>query len=346
MLASYIRKNGGPDVIECGEVPTPVLGNNSVLVRVKNAALNHLDIWVRQGLPGVKLTFPHILCGDASGVVEKVSAGVTHVKPGDEVIVHPGVSCGRCERCLSGWESLCKHYEILGERIGGVASQWASVPSANVFIKPANLTFPEAASIPLVFTTAWQMVVNRAKVTPGDTVLVHAAGSGVSSAAIQIARLFDARVIATAGSAKKLELAKALGAEWTINYRTEDFVKRVKELTAGKGVDAIIDHTGVDNWEKNIRAVRWGGKLVLCGSTSGPEVKLDLRQVFFRQIEILGSTMGSKGDFSKMLSLFDRGRLKPVVDKIFPLKETMEAHQYVERREQFGKVVLEIGDID
>lgn len=343
MLASFICRHGEADVVEYGELPEPALENNGrVRVRLKYAALNHLDIWVRKGLPGVKLTFPHIFSGDASGVVDAVSVGVTHVKPGDEVIVHPGVSCLRCERCLSGWETLCEDYEILGERVTGLAAQKAVVPAANVFLKPAGLSLRDAAAIPLVFTTAWQMIVHRAKVMPGDTVLVHAAGSGVSSAAIQIARLFGARVITTAGSNKKLELARSLGADLAINYRTDDFLKAAKSATSGAGVDVILDHTGVDNWEKNIRALRWGGRLVLCGSSSGPEVKLDLRQVFFRQLEILGSTMGSKSDFPRLLRLFDEGRLKALVDRVFPLSQAAEAQRYLEGREQFGKVLLEI----
>jgi NADPH:quinone reductase-like Zn-dependent oxidoreductase len=343
MKAAYLNGYGGPEVIQYGEIPEPPLRHETdVLVRLKFAALNHLDVWVRRGLPHLKHQFPHVLCADGAGVIEKVGRQVSSVKVGDEVIVHPGLSCGHCERCLSGWESLCSQYAILGENVNGTAAQFIAVPEANVFLKPPALTLVQAASVPLVFTTAWQMVVNRGRVKDGDTVLVHAAGSGVSCAAIQLAALFGAKVMATAGSAAKLNSAKQLGAQVVINYRNEDFLSVVKAHTNKQGVDLIIDHTGRDQWEKNIRAVRSGGKLVLCGATSGYDAKLDLRHVFFRQLDILGSTMGSKGDFPRILQLLDAKHLSPIVDRIFPLEQVADAFGYLERREQFGKVLLQI----
>lgn len=341
MKAAFIRKHGGTEVLEVGSLPDPEISAGEVLVRVKVSALNHLDIWVRKGLP-IPLTYPHILGSDASGVVEKIGAGVTHVKSGDEVLIHPGLSCLHCGSCLSGWESLCPSYQILGEHLSGTNAEWVRVPAANVYPKPKGMSFEEAASFALVFTTAWQMLVRRANVQPGDTVLIHAAGSGVSSAAIQIAKLFGAQIIATAGGASKLELARKLGAHHTVNYREKDFVSEVKQITEKRGVDIIVDHVGAEMWEKNFKAVRWGGKIVTCGATSGAEVKTDLRQVFFRQIQILGSTMGSKGDFPRLLRLADQGHLKAVVDKIFPLEEIREAHVRLESREILGKVLIKI----
>ncbi len=314
MRAAYFSGHGGNEVIQIGDLPVPEISDNDVLVRVRFAALNHLDLWLRKGEAGVKVSFPHIPCGDAAGVVEKSGRSVTHVKVGDPVIVHPGISCLRCEACLSGWESLCSQYQILGEHINGTAAQFVKVPAANVYHCPPNLSLSEAAAVPLVFTTAFQMVVKRAQVSPGETVLIHAAGSGVSSAAIQIAKLYGARVIATASAASKLKLAKSLGADETIDYLKEDFAKKTRALTNGKGVDAVINHVGIMTWEKNFKAVKWGGKIVLCGASSGYVANIDLRQIFYRQVQVLGSTMGSKADFPKIMAALGSASLKPVVD--------------------------------
>lgn len=339
MRAAYINRHGGPECLEIGELPVPEISATEVLVRVKFSALNHLDLWVRQGLPSLKLRFPHVLGADASGTVEQIGSEVKHVKPGDEVIVHPGISCLRCQSCLTGWESLCRDYKILGEHVSGTNAEFVKVPGANVYSKPSTLSFEEAAAIPLVFTTAWQMAVNRAHVKPGDRVLIHAAGSGVSSAAIQIARLYGAEVIATSGSERKLERARALGASHTINVKTHDFVAEVKRIAKG-GVDVILDHVGKDYWEKNFHCVKWGGTIVSCGATSGFDATTDLRHVFYRQVQILGSTMGSKGDFPAILRQVALGHLKGMPDKTFPLARIQEAHRYLASGEQFGKVLL------
>lgn len=339
MRAAYLNAHGGEEVIEIGEVPTPEPGPGEVRVKVKIAALNHLDVWVRKGMPGLKLKYPHVLGGDAAGVVDKIGAGVLRVKQGESVIVHPGLSCRACEFCLGGWESLCAEYKILGEHVSGTHAEYVVVPEANVFHQPSNITFEEAAAIPLVYTTAWQMLVRRAQIQPGEKVVVHAAGSGVGSAAIQIAKLFGAEIIATAGSRAKLELARELGAQHTINYAEGDWVKALREL-APRGADVIFDHLGQDYWEQNIRATRSGGRIVVCGATTGHEAKTDLRHVFYRQIQILGSTMGSKGDFQTILRHVARGTLKGVVDRSFPLKDARQAHQRIERRESVGKVLL------
>lgn len=341
MRAAYITKNGESDVLQVGDLPTPQPKRGEVLVRVKFAALNHLDLWIRRGLPGIKLAFPHILGADCSGVVREVGEGATRVKAGDEVVVHPGLSCGNCNDCSTGVESLCAQYQILGEHVSGTNAEYVSVPECNVFPKPEGLSFEQAAAMPLVFITAWEMLVKKAGVKKGDSVLVHAAGSGVSSAAIQIAKLFGAQIIATSGSDEKLERAKQLGADHTINTKTADFVSEVRRLSAG-GMDIIIDHVGKVFWEKNVRVLRSGGVLVTCGATSGWQATTDLRHLFFRQLRLVGSTMGSKRDFPEILSQFTAGKLKAVVDKTFPLVQIESAHAYLEAGEQFGKVIISV----
>lgn len=339
MQAAFLTQHGGPEVLRFGEVPTPEVRPSTVRVRVRAAAINHLDIWVRKGLPGLKLSYPHVLGGDAAGIVDKIGDGITNFSVGQDVIVHPGLACGQCEACRSGWESLCSSYQILGEHVSGTHAEFVVVPAENLFSKPSNLSFEEAASLPLVFTTAWQMVVRRAQVQKGEWVLVHAAGSGVGSAAIQIARLHGAHVIATAGSDDKLELARRLGAEETVNYRSSDWLAAVKKIRKG-GCEVIIDHLGSDYWEANLKALKWGGRIAVCGATSGWVAQTDLRQVFYRQLQILGSTMGSKTDFGKALEAIAAGKMRAVVDKAFPLKDVRQAHEYLESRGQFGKVVL------
>lgn len=339
MKAAHLKAHGGPEAVQYGDVPTPKPGIGEVLVKVKTSALNHLDIWVRGGLPGLKLPFPHVLGSDASGVVEEVGAGISGFRTGDAVIVHPGLSCGHCEFCLGGWESVCPEYKILGEQVGGAHAEYVSVPARNLFAKPAKLSFDDAAAMPLVFTTAWQMLNRRAQVQPAEYVVVHAAGSGVGSAAIQIAKVLGAKVIATAGSDAKLELARELGADYTINYSKEDFAKRTREIVK-RGADVIFDHLGKDYWESNIKAVRNGGRIVLCGATSGSDAITPLNHVFFRQIQILGSTMGSKADFPRILALFEAGKLRSVVDKAFPLSEVRQAQARMADRKQAGKILL------
>ncbi len=342
MKASYLTEHGGPEVLQYGELPQPVAGPGEVVVRVKAAALNHLDLWVRGGLPGLKLQFPHVLGGDAAGIVHSIGPGVSDVAEGDEVIVHPGLSCGHCDRCLSGWESLCLDYRILGEHVSGTHAEFAKAPRANIFKKPPSVSWDDAAAFGLVFTTAWQMLHRRASVQPGDTVVVHAAGSGVGSAGVQIAKLLGAKVIATAGNWDKLKLAESLGADRLVDYSTGDWVKEVKKI-APLGADVIFDHLGKDYWDANLRAIRRGGRIVLCGATTGGAAALDLAAVFFRQIQILGSTMGSKGDFPRLLGLLEAGKLRAVVDKAYPLSQASQALSRMSDRLQFGKILLHPG---
>ncbi len=343
MRAVVMESRGGPEVLKITEVPDPVPGPKEVRLRVKAVALNHLDLWVRKGVASPRLALPHILGADVAGVVESVGPGVTGVSPGDEVVVNPGLSCGRCERCLSGQDNLCPRYEILGEhRFGGYA-ELLVVPEVNVLPKPKNLSFEEAAAIPLTFLTAWQMVVDKLGVRPGDEVLVMAAGSGVSVAAIQIAKLFGARVIATAGSEDKLRRAKALGADETVNYTHPDWPKEVRRLTGGKGADKVVDHTGALYFEGVIKATANGGRIAIAGASSGYEGTLPFAHVFYRQLSILGSTMASKSRLFPILRFVEEGKLKPVVGQVLPLEAAAEGHRLLEERRVFGKVVLQVG---
>jgi NADPH:quinone reductase-like Zn-dependent oxidoreductase len=340
MKAVAIRAHGGPEVVNLEDLPDPQPGPGQVVVGVKAAALNHLDIWVRKGWPGLKLAFPHVLGSDVAGVVEAVGAGVDGVKAGDAVVVNPSLGCGRCERCLSGHENLCRRFAILGEHVSGGQAERLAVPARNVMAKPARLSFEEAAAVPLTFMTAWHALVERAKVRPGETVLVHAAGSGVGVAAVQIAKLFGARVIATAGSDAKLEKAKALGADEVVNYETQDFVQEVRRLTDKKGVEIVFEHVGKKTWEKSILAAAIGGRITTVGATTGFDPLTDLRHVFFRQISILGSTMGTAGDLLEVLRFVGEGRLRPVVDRVLPLADARKGQDLLSERAQFGKIVL------
>ncbi len=338
-----MEARGGPEVLRYGEIAAPPVGAGQVRVAVKAVALNHLDLWVRKGVASPKLALPHILGCDIAGVVESVGAGVEGVGPGDAVVLNPGVSCGRCERCLSGQDNLCPEYQILGEHRWGGYAELVTVPAANVLPKPANLSWLEAAAIPLTFLTAWQMVVDKLQVRPGEDVLVMAAGSGVSVAAIQIAKLYGARVIATASSEAKLAQARALGADEAVNYTRPDWFKEVRQLTGGKGADAVVDHTGAQYWEGVIKATAWGGRISLVGASSGYEATTPLSHIFYRQLSIFGSTMASKSRLFPILRWVSQGRLRPVVGATLPLDQAAEAHRLLEARQVFGKVVLQVG---
>jgi NADPH:quinone reductase-like Zn-dependent oxidoreductase len=302
--------------------------------------LNHLDIWVRKGIRGVELPMPHILGSDIAGVVERVGDLVRNTKPGDDVVLSPGLSCMHCEYCLSGRDNLCARYSVLGAAADGGYAEFVKVPSVNVIAKPQNLTFAEAASVPLVFLTAWHMLGERTSLKAGETLLVHAAGSGVGSAAIQIGKLLGARVIATASTDEKLEKARGLGADETINYQQEDFLEAVRRLTNKRGVDVVFEHTGEATWGKSVRSLVRGGRLVTCGATSGFNGNIDIRYLFSRQISLVGSYMGAKAELLDVMKLVEAGKLKAVVDRVLPLEQAADAHRALENRAQFGKVVL------
>jgi len=340
--AVVLRAHGGPEVLVRETIDLPEPGPREVRVRVRAVALNHLDIWVRRGMPNLKLAYPHRLGSDIAGEIDALGPGARGAKVGERVVVSPGVSCGVCERCLSGADNLCRQYGILGEHTSGGYARHVVIPDANVLPYPGDLPFTQAAAIPLAFLTAWQMVVEKGRVRAGQTVLVQAAGSGVSSAAIQIAKLHRARVIATTGTDAKGERARALGADEVINYTSQDFVAEAKRLTGKRGVDLVVEHVGGEVMAKSVLATASGGRIVTCGATAGYEPKIDLRHVFFRQIEVLGSTMGSKGSLFGILEHVKAGRLKPVVDRVMPLWEAAAAHDVLEARGAFGKVVLEV----
>ncbi|MBJ6763246.1 zinc-binding dehydrogenase [Myxococcaceae bacterium JPH2] len=340
MKAVAFQQHGDEGVLQVVEMPDPPVGARDVRVRVKAVALNHLDVWVRQGWPGLRLELPHVLGSDIAGVVEQVGAEVTDVAPGTEVLVNPGLSCGACERCLCGEDNLCRHYRLLGEHVRGGYAEYVSVPRQNILPKPKELTFAEAACLPLTMLTAWTMLVRRAELEPGETVLVHAAGSGVGSAAVQICKLMGATVIATASTEEKLRRARELGADHTINYVEKDFLEEVKRLTSRRMVDVVFEHTGAATFDKSVACLPYGGRLVTCGATSGHEVKLDLRVLFYKRISLLGSTMGSKGDLFRVLKLVQDKKLRPVLDRTLPLADAAHAHRLLKDRSQFGNIVL------
>lgn len=340
MRAVVMKQPGGPDVLQQTDMPDPDVAPNEVLVRVRACALNHLDVWIRRGLPGVDLSKPHILGSDVAGVVERVGSIVKNTQPGQEVLISPGLSCMNCNACLAGEDNLCPSYDILGYRSDGGYAEFVKCPSQNIIPKPAGVSWEEAASIPLVFVTAWHMLVGRVGLRGGETLLVHAAGSGVGSAAVQIGKLLGARVLATAGTAEKLQKAKELGADELINYTKQDFLEEVRRLTGKRGVDVVFEHTGEGTWEKSIRSLARGGRLVTCGATSGSVGNLDIRYLFSRQIALFGSYMGSKHELLEVMKFVEAGKLKGVVDRVLPLEKAADAHRALEERAQFGKVVL------
>ncbi len=340
MKAIRIHEHGGLEKLVYEDVPVPAVGPNDVLVEVKATSINHLDLWVRQGLPGIKFPLPMIPGVDAAGIVADAGSEVHHVRRGDRVVVAQGISCGHCRQCLNGQDNLCKDYRLIGEDRDGGNAQYIAVPSRNILALSERVSFESAAATALVFLTAWQMLVDRANVRPGEDVLIHGVGSGVGSAGIQVARMMGARVISTTSSETKAGKARELGADEVINYRTQNVLSETRRLTDKRGVDVVFDHIGAAVWDDSIKALAKGGRLVTCGATSGYEAKTDLRYIFYKQIQILGSTMGKKGDLQKIFKLVERGIFKPVIDRVLPLADAREGHRVVEAGEQFGKVVM------
>ena len=341
MKAVRFHEFGGPEVLQYEEVPEPELRKDQVLVRVKACALNHLDLWVRKGLPGVKL--PHINGSDVAGEVVGIGEYISDLKVGQRVLLAPMTYCGNCAACVSGRQNLCPQFTALGNATDGGNVELMAVSRMNVFPIPEerkDLTWEQAASVPLVFLTAWHMLVKRCGIKPSDTVLILGAGSGVGSAAIQIAKLFNATVITTAGDEKKLAKGKELGADFTINHYQQRISEEVKKITNKRGVDIVLEHVGEKTWQESMRSIKPGGKLVTCGATTGPNASFDIRFLFSRQLSFLGSYMGTMGELHEVLGHVFSGKLKPVVDRTFPLAETRAAHEYLEKSAQFGKVVL------
>ena len=341
MNAVVFDRFGGPEVLEYREVPDPRAGPDEVIVDVRACGINHLDLWVRRGLPGLDPEMPHILGNDVAGVISAIGPDVRAVRAGERVLVLPTLSDGVCEACRRGDDNLCRQHDVLGRKRNGGYAQKVAVPAANCLPYPANLDWSDAAAVPLVFLTAWHMLVGRAKLVAGEDLLVIGAGSGVGSAAVQIGRLLGARVIATAGNSSKLERARALGAHATIDHTAQDTAAEARALTGKKGVDVAFEHVGGKVFESAVAALARNGRLVTCGATIGSQVTLDLNLLFGRHLTLLGSWMGRRDEMEAVLEHVRSGALRPVVDSVLPLAQARQAHERIEAREHFGKVVLQ-----
>jgi NADPH:quinone reductase-like Zn-dependent oxidoreductase len=343
MLAVSIRAHGGPEQVQLSELPAPPApGPRDVVVALRAAALNHLDLFVLGGMPGLALDFPHVPGADGAGIVQAVGAEVRSVRPGDHVVLNPGLSCRACETCAAGEHSLCPSYGLLGEHVPGTFREAITVPAANAVPIPTHVPWAEAAAFPLVFLTAWRMLVTRAAVRPGETVLVWGIGGGVALAALAIAKRLGARVVVTSSSEEKLARARALGADLAVNHATADVVAEVRRFTGKRGADVVLETVGTATWDRSVRVLARAGRLVTCGATSGPTVGLDVRRLFWHQFNILGSTMGNDAEFAAVVRLLGEGALRPVVDTVMPFRQARAAFERLAAGAQFGKIVLEI----
>ena len=340
MKAVQIHAHGGPEVLEYTDIPEPQWRADEVLVRVRAAALNHLDLFVRSGIPGAKFSFPHILGSDAAGEVVAVGELCRRVQPGQRVLLAPGLSCRQCLACLEGRYNECRSYTLFGTGVPGVNRELVNAPEYAVIPVPDSLDYQHAAAAPLVFVTAWHMLMTRARRQPGEDVLVLAGSSGVGMAAIQLAKWLHCRVIATAGTEEKLARCQELGADFVLNHDRDQVTTEVRRLTAKRGVDVVIEHVGTATWQKSVESLAPAGRLVTCGATTGFDAKVDLRFLFSRQLSLLGSFMGTMGELHRVLQFVFRGQLKPVIDRVYPLAEIRAAHERLEAKEQFGKVVV------
>lgn len=340
MKAVRIHEHGGPEVLRYEDAPEPTPRANEVLIKVGACSLNHLDLWIRGGLPGLKLDMPHILGSDAAGEVVETGALCGTVKAGDRVLVAPGRTKNPSQWTASGQDNFAADYGLFGYHYAGLNAEYVSVPEANALPIPGDLTDEEAASIPLVFLTAWHMLTGLAKLKMCEDVLIIGASSGVGIAAVQIAKLFHCRVIATAGGEAKLAKARELGADEVIDHYKQDIRAEVRRLTAKRGVDVVLEHVGEATWKHSVACLAHHGRLVTCGATTGADVALNLNHLFFRQVSLLGSFMGTLGELHEVLKFFERGLLKPVMDEVFPLSELRAAHERLEKKEHFGKIVI------
>jgi len=338
MKAVRIHQFGGPEVLAYEDVPDPKPRKDQVLIRVRACALNHLDLFVRQGLPGVNL--PHVLGTDTAGEIVEVGEYIDDLKPGQRVLIAPMHFCNHCAKCAAGLQNQCRQFTVFGNGVDGGNCELFAVPAVNVIPIPDSLDFNEAASVPLVFVTAWHMLTGRAAIRPGQTVLILGANSGVGIAAIQIAKMFHGRVITTAGDERKMERARELGADFVINHYQQKISQEVRKITNSEGADIVIEHVGAATWPESVRSLKAGGTLVTCGATTGPKVDIDLRFLFSRQLALLGSYMGTMSELHEVLGHVFAGRIKPVIDHTFPLKEIRSAHEYMEKSQMFGKIVL------
>lgn len=343
MKAVVFERHGGPEVLQYQDLPEPRPGPNEVVIQVKASACNFNDIWARRGLPGMKIILPHISGSDAAGAVVEVGSEVKKVRVGDEVVVHCGLSCRQCYYCAHGDEYFCPDFKIWGFQTGpldGSHAQYCKVPALNTLAKPKQLSFEEAASMPLVLVTAWRMLVTRAQIKAGDFVVVWGAAGGLGVMAVQVARLFNARAIAVASSDEKLELARRLGAEFTVNRKKQDILQEVRRITEGKRADIVFEHIGAETWPVSLQCLKWGGTLVTCGATSGFEATTDIRLLWNKQQNYLGSHLGNKGELIDAMRFVERGLIKPVVDRVMPLKDLARAQQLMESNEVQGKIAI------
>ena len=342
MKALAFYEHGGIEKLQIVDLPKPTIGADDVLINVKASALNRLDLFVREGLAGLKLPLPHIPGSDGAGIIAEIGANVRNLKVGQRVTINPGLSCGACEFCLAGEQSLCREFKILGEHCAGTAADFVCVPAVNVLPIPDDFPFEQAAAAPLVFLTAWRALMSRAQVRAGEDVLILGAGGGASTAAIRIAKKAGARVFVTSSSDEKLQKAKQIGADVLINYSTQEWDKEVYKSTNKRGVDVVFESVGAATWLKAIRALRRGGRLVTIGATTGPNPQEEIRQIFWKQVDILGSTMSNQREFREVMKLVLRGELKPVIDVVLPLERAQDAHARLAKGEQFGKIVLTV----
>jgi len=343
LKALTLTATGGLEHLKVQDVPAPGLNAaDDVLVRVHAAALNRLDLFVADGLPGLRYSFPHIMGADGAGTVAALGPAASGVKPGDRVFLNPGVSCGRCEWCLAGDQPVCPEFQVLGEHRAGTLAEFVVVPARNLAVVPDGMSWASAAAFPLATLTAWRMLITRARLLPGETVLIWGIGGGVSLAALKVAKEVGARAIVTSSSDAKLDRARLLGADVTLNHARSDVPAEVRSLTGRRGADVVVDSVGEKTWERSLRCLARRGRLVTCGATTGPMVTTDLRKLFWYQWTILGSTMGNDADFRAITHLAHGGRLWPDVDATFPLVEAPQAFQRLSMGAQLGKVVVEV----
>jgi NADPH:quinone reductase-like Zn-dependent oxidoreductase len=340
MKAIRIHHHGDSSVLKLENIASPVLKPDRAIVEMHVAALNHLDLWVRNGIKGVPL--PLIPGSDGAGVIREIGSDIKHVEVGERVLIQPLVYCGSCSNCLSGRENYCVDWGILGEHLDGTLAELISVPGKNLYAIPSDLGFQEAAAFALVSQTAYTMLIDRAKILSSECVFIWGASSGLGSVAIQIAKSVGAMVIAASSSAENLEKASVLGADFTLNHKTNNISASVKEITGGQGVDVVFEHVGETTWNTSLKMLGKGGRIVTCGATTGARVEIDIRHLFYKQLSILGSTMGNKIAFENSFELVKSGKLKPVIDRTFPMEEIQAAHQYLEEGAQFGKVMIQI----
>jgi NADPH2:quinone reductase len=340
-----MHKHGSADELVIEDVPVPTISDYEVLLEVKAFALNRLDIWTRDGMPSLRLKFPHIGSSDFSGIVKEIGENVTAVKIGDRVLVNAGISCKTCDQCLNKEQSLCDTFHLLGEHVNGGAAEYAKVPETNLSIFPDHISFEDAAAVPLTLLTVYRMLTTRANLQSGEKVLVIGGGGGIGTMAVQMATILGGDVIALTSSKEKEELAKLLGAKHVINYRdTPEWGKAVYQYTQKRGVDIVVDSTGEKVWESAIKSLTKGGRLVTCGSTSGPWGKTLIALVFWKQLSILGSTMASDKEFREAMQLFYDGKINAVIDRVYTMEEIKEAHKRMESGDHMGKIVIKVSD--